>query len=110
MSADRQEEKIREAADDMRRDADAMEHHSAKLGEHIDEAKSAAAQRHDAPEQTRDADGSEGNAVEETEDVAGDWTDESAGAQMDQAEDARDSEGDGDRGDAEDPAGEWRQE
>ena len=88
MSADRQEERIREAAGEMRRDAEEMEQRSEELGEHIDEAKSTAAQRPDAPEQVRPSDESE-EPPEGTENVAGDWRGESSGSQ--QGEDAEDA-------------------
>ena len=90
MSADRHEDRIRDAADDMRRDADDMEERSEELGEHIDEAKSTAARRQDAPEQTR-APGEADEPPEGTEDVAGLWRGESSGSQ--QGEDPEDAAG-----------------
>ncbi len=93
MSADRQEDRVHEAARDMEREADEMERQSQELDEHIDEAKSAATKRQDAPEQARDAEGSE-EPPEGTEDVAGDWRGESSGAQ--QGDDAEDAAGEQD--------------
>ena len=76
MGADRQEEEVRAAADEMERDADRMDHELDRLGEHIDEAENAADAR---PEAHRDLIG----------DVAGDWEDEATGSQ--QGEDAVDA-------------------
>ena len=89
MSPDRQEGRIRDAADQMQRDAAEMEQQSAELSEHIEEARDVAAQRPDAPEQTGSG-GEAGEPPEGTEDVAGDWRGESSGAQ--QGEDAEDAE------------------
>jgi TolA-binding protein len=99
MSADRHEEKLRDATSDMARGGDEMEHRLDKLEDDIDDARSTATQRQDAPEQTR--------GIEDVEDVAGDWEGESSGAQ--QGDDAEDTEegpqaGAGSDGEAE-PAG-----
>ena len=83
MSADRQEEQVRDAASGMARGGEEMEHELSRLEGHIDEAKSAATQRQDAPQQRRSA--GEGG------DVAGDWEGESSGSQ--QGEDPTDTEG-----------------
>jgi hypothetical protein len=83
---ERHEEGAREAADDMERDADRMEHELERLGDHIGDAEKAAAQR---PEAESDV----------LEDVAGDWEEEAEGAQ--QGEDAVDAaEPDPDKRDA----------
>jgi TolA-binding protein len=99
MSADRQEEKLRDATSDMARGGDEMEHRLDELENHIDDAKSTATQRQDAPEQTR--------GLEDAEEVAGDWEGESSGAQQgDDAEDTKEvpKAGAGSDGEAE-PAG-----
>ena len=77
MGAERHEEGAREAAQEMERDAERMDEELDRLGEHIDEAEKAAANRPEA-----------GSDV--IEDVAGDWEDEASGA--DQGEDAVDAE------------------
>ena len=76
MSADRPEERIREAEQEMERDAEEMEEQLEDLGEDIEGAEQAAANR---PEADSDFVG----------DVAGDWEDEASGAQ--QGEDAVDA-------------------
>jgi hypothetical protein len=90
MSADRPEDRARDATSEMARDGREMEQHLDELSEHIDEAKAAAAGRQDAPE----------------EQAAGDWEGASSGSQQgeDPADTAGEQPGAGASGEAE-PAG-----
>ncbi len=73
MSADRHEGQIRESERELERTGDELEHHIDQLGEHIDEAKGHAKPHPDLKDN----------------DIAGDWENESAGAQQgDDPEDA----------------------
>jgi hypothetical protein len=76
MGAERHEEGAREAADEMERDAERMDHELERLGSHISDAEKAKENR---PEAGSDA----------VADVAGDWEEEAEGAQ--QGEDAVDA-------------------
>ena len=84
MDAERQEEEIRDANQDLARSGEEMEHRLDQLEGDIEEAKEVSAQRQDAPEKAREPDGSEA----EGDDAAGDWEGEASGAQ--QGEDAED--------------------
>lgn len=87
MSEARDEERaVREEADEMAQAGDRMEKRLDGLDEDIDEAKTVAAQRQDAPDPT--------------DEVAGDWEGEASGAG--QGDDATDS-GRLDDGDEDDP-------
>ena len=80
MGSDEREDEVREATDEMGRDGDEMEERLETLDEHIDEAQEAAANRPEAQD-------------EEGGEIAGDWEDQSAGAQ--QGDDAIDAAGRG---------------
>jgi hypothetical protein len=81
MDAERQEHEIDETARALDREADELEQRNEELAEHIDEAKTAAANRPEAD--------TVGAGEEETEDVAGDWGGEATGSS--QGEDAEDA-------------------
>jgi hypothetical protein len=76
MDAERREDEIRDATQEMARGGDEMEEQLDRLGDDIAEAKQTAAQRPDAPQQRTPA-GETAEDDGDDEDPAGDWRVES---------------------------------
>lgn len=88
MDAERREDEIDDATQQMARGGDQMEERLDQLGDDIDEAKSVAAQRPDSPHKRQPAGEKTPESEAEGDEVAGDWQGESSGAE--QGEDAED--------------------